>query len=145
VTVIEVAIRHSGMPGIFQVEIVASPAGEASVTVELDVDALLARRGQLQQAVLASAVSSRRVLPETERPVREIGQVLFTALLGTGEVAGRYRAAAALAAERGQGLRVLLRIESPALAALPWEAMYDEVAGAYVCRQYRRYSRGMTA
>ena len=85
--------------------------------------------------MLASAVPSRRLLPETERPVREVGQVLFGALLGAGEVAGRYRAAAAVAAERGEGLRVVLRIDSPALAGLPWEAMYDQAAGAYVCRQ----------
>ena len=120
---------------MFRVEVVASPAGEASATVELDADSLLARRGLLQQAVLASAVPSRRVLPETEQPVREVGQVLFAGLLGTGEVAGRYRAAAAVAAERGEGLRVVLRIDTPALAGLPWEAMYDQAAGAYVCRQ----------
>src|SRR5271165_709264 len=120
---------------MFKVEVVASPAGEASATVQLDADALLARRGQLQQAVLASAVPSRRVLPETEQPVREAGELLFAALLGAGEVAGRYRAAAAVAAERGEGLRVVLRIDSPALAGLPWEAMYDQAAGAYVCRQ----------
>lgn len=113
----------------------ASPAGEASATVELDTDALLTRRGVLQQAVLASAVPSRRVLPEIEQPVREVGQVLFVGLLGTGEVAGQYRAAAALAAERGEGLRVALRIDSPALAGLPWEGMYDQAAGVYVCRR----------
>jgi CHAT domain/WD domain, G-beta repeat len=89
----------------------------------------------LQQAVLASAVPSRRVLPETEQPVREVGQVLFAGLLGAGEVAGRYRAAAAVAAERGEGLRVVLRVDDPVLAGLPWEAMYDRAAGAYVCRQ----------
>jgi len=135
VTVIEVAIGPGGAPGMFKVEVVASPAGEASATVQLDADALLARRGQLQQAVLASAVPSRRVLPETEQPVREVGQVLFAGLLGTGEVAGRYRAAAAVAAERGEGLRVVLRIDTPALAGLPWEAMCDQAAGVYVCRQ----------
>ena len=75
------------------------------------------------------------MLPETEQPVREVGEVLFAGLLGTGEVAGRYRAAAAVAAERGEGLRVVLRIDAPALAGLPWEAMYDQAAGAYVCRQ----------
>ena len=32
--------------------------------------------------MLASAVPSRRVLPETEQPVREVGQVLFAGLLG---------------------------------------------------------------
>jgi len=103
--------------------------------VELDAESLLARRGLLQQAVLASAVPSRRVLPETEQPVREVGQVLFAGLLGTGEVAGRYRAAAAVAAERGEGMRVVLRIDSPALAGLPWEAMFDQATGAYVCRR----------
>jgi hypothetical protein len=123
VTVIEVAIGPGGAPRIFRVEVVASPAGEASATVELDAEALLGRRGVLQQAVLASAVPVRRVLPETEQPVREVGRVLFAGLLGTGEVAGRYRAAAAVAAERGEGLRLVLRINTPALAGLPWEAM----------------------
>ena len=134
-TVIEVAIGPGGATGMFKVEVVASPAGEASATVELDADSLLARRGQLQQAVLASAVPSRRVLPETEQPVREVGELLFAGLLGTGEVAGRYRAAAAVAAERGEGLRVVLRIDTPALAGLPWEAKFDRAGGAYVCRQ----------
>ncbi|MGD0699403.1 MAG: CHAT domain-containing protein [Trebonia sp.] len=95
----------------------------------------MARRRQLQKTVLASAVTSRRVLPETEQPLREVGAELFAALLGTGEVAGRYRAAAAVAAAQGSALRVVLRIESPALAALPWEAMYDHATGSYVCRQ----------
>jgi hypothetical protein len=133
--VIEVAIGPGDAPGVFTVEVVASPAGEAKATVELDADALLARHWQLQQVVLASAVPSRRVLPETERPVREVGQALFAGLLGSGEVAGRYRASAAVAAERGEGLRVVLRIDSPALAGLPWEAMYDQATGTYVCRQ----------
>jgi DivIVA domain-containing protein len=133
--VIEVAVRQGHPPGTLSVEVVSSPAGEAAATVALDVDGLLARRDQLQMAVLASGVASRRVLPETERPVHEVGRTLFTALLGSGEVAGRYRAAAALAADRGRRLRVVLRIDVPALAALPWEAMYDEAVGAYVCRQ----------
>ena len=30
---------------------------------------------------------------------------------------------------------MVLRIDTPALAGLPWEAMYDQAAGAYVCRQ----------
>ena len=134
-TAIEVTIGPGGVPGIFRVGVVSSPAGEASATVELDAESLLARRGLLQQAVLASAVPSRRVLPETEQPVREVGEVLFAGLLGAGEVAGRYRAAAAVAAERGEELRVVLRIDDPALAGLPWEAMFDQGAGVYVCRQ----------
>ncbi len=134
-TAIEVAIGPGTAPGLFRVEVVASPAGEASAAVELGTDSLLARRGLLQQAVRASAVPGRRILPEAEQLVRGAGQELFAALLGTGEVAGRYRAAAAVAAERGEGLRIVLRIDTPELAGLPWEAMYDQAAGAYVCRR----------
>jgi hypothetical protein len=135
VTAIEVAIGPAAAPGSFRVEVVASPAGEASAAVKLDADSLLARRGLLQQAVLASTSSGRRAEPESEQLVREAGQVLFSGLLGAGEVAGRYRAAAAVAAERGEGLRVVLRIDTPALAGLPWEAMYDQAVGVYVCRR----------
>ena len=56
VSVIEVAIGPGGVPGMFRVQVVASPAGEAAAAVELDAEALLSRRGLLQQAVLASAV-----------------------------------------------------------------------------------------
>jgi hypothetical protein len=90
----------------------------------MDAEALLARRGLLQQAVLASAVPSRWVLPETEQPVREVGELLFSGLLGTGEVAGRYRAAAAEAALRGEGLRVRWK---PAIGRLNrWSAVCGE-------------------
>jgi CHAT domain-containing protein len=132
--IIEVAIRRGDAHKTFTVEVVSSAAGEASASVTLDMEGLLSQHERLQSAVLASSVVSRRVLPETERPVREMGQLLFAATLGAGEVSGRYRASAALAAERGQRLRVVLRIDSPELAVLPWEAMYDEAVGEYVCR-----------
>jgi restriction system protein len=133
--VIELAIGPDQTAGTFRVEVLRSPAGEAAAVIALDVDGLAARREQLEQAVLASAVASRAILPPTERLVRGVGETLFEALMGSGEVAGRYRASAALAAERGQGLRVVLRIDTPTLAGLPWEAMYDADVGAYVCRR----------
>jgi hypothetical protein len=135
VSVIEMAIAPGRATGLFRVEVVRSAAGEASAEIALDVDALLARRVQVEHAVLASAVASRGAVTEVERPLREFGQALFAALLGSGEVSGRYRASAALAAEQGQGLRVVLRIDTPALAGLPWEAMYDAATGGYVCRR----------
>jgi hypothetical protein len=104
VSVIEVGIGPGGASGVFRVEVVRSPAGEASEVVRLDVGRLLSRRSELELAVLASSVSSRRALAETERGLREVGQALFGALLGSGEVMARYRASAALAAERGEGL-----------------------------------------
>jgi len=133
--VIEVEIRPGTTSGTFTAQVVRSSAGEASETVALDADGLVERLGHLQQAVLASSVSSRRLLPENEQQLQQFGRALFTALLGTGEVAGRYRASAALADAEGEGLRVAVRIEDPVLAALPWEAMYDPAIGAYVCRR----------
>ena len=131
---IEVAIGPHQAPGRFRVEVVRSPDGEASALTDLDVDALLGRRAELEQVVLVSTVPTRKVFPAEQR-VQDVGNALFRALLGTGEVAGRYRAAAALAAHSGEGLRVVLRIDDPTLAGLPWEAMYDEAVGSYVCRR----------
>jgi hypothetical protein len=133
--VIEVAIGHTGEPGKFRVEVLHSAAGEASVVAALDADSLLARRAELQQVVLSSAISVRRVLEETEEHLQDAGRALFGALLGSGSVAARYQASAAIAEERGQLLRVVARIDDPVLAALPWETMYDEAAGEYVCRR----------
>ena len=129
VDIIEMAIGPGDGPETCKVDVVQSQAGEASVVVRLDAASLLARRAQLQQSVLASAARHRGILPGAERPLRETGQALFTALLGTGEVAGLYRASAAMAAKQEQGLRIVLRIGTPALAALPWEAMYDAASG----------------
>ena len=130
--VFEVAIGYGAAPGAFKVDVISSPAGLASTIVRLDIELLQARRQELQSSVLTSSVSARRIVDEAERPVREVGEELFGALLGTGEVAGRYRASAALAAAGELTLRVVLRIDVPELAALPWEAMYDRVAGGYV-------------
>jgi len=137
-SVIEVAIGSSATPGKFRVEVVRSPAGEASAEVSLDVSALLAGRAQFQQTLLVSGVAARQVLTETERAVRDTGQALFGALLGAGEVVGgRYRASVALAADRDEELRIVLRLDAPELAGLPWEAMYDPDTGGYVCRQHQ--------
>ena len=131
--VFEVAIGPGDAPGRFRVDIIGSDAGLTSATVSLDVDALRVRREELQAAILASATSTRPILHRTEKPIREVGEALFTALLGTGQVAGQYRASAALAARAEQALRVVLRIDTPELAELPWEAMYDPAVG-YICR-----------
>ena len=136
-SVIEVAIGYSRAPGRFRVEVVRSSAGEAAADIKLDLDVLLTRRPQFQQTLLVSAVSARQILTRAEQLVRDVGQALFTALLGTGEVAGRYRASAALADQQGEDLRIVLRLDAPELAGLPWEAMYDAGAGGYVCRQHQ--------
>jgi hypothetical protein len=132
--VIEVAIGPGGRPGEFKVEVIDSPAGRLAATASLDAGSLMARRGLLQLEVLASSTPARGV-PETEQLLRQAGQSLFAGLLGVEGIAGCYRASAALAAERGEELRVVLRIDDPELAGLPWEAMFDRETGAYVCRR----------
>lgn len=144
--VIEVAIRPGDGQDKFTVEVVRSPAGVACADVELPVRALLARRSELQAALLGQPLPGGRP-PLSGRggpaaagpadPFREVGRTLFTALLGTGEVAARYRASAALATDRELGLRIVLRIGSAELGGLPWEAMHDEATGAYVCRRHQ--------
>lgn len=133
--VFEVAIGPGAVSETFWVQVVQSPAGDAATDVKLGTGELLAQTAQVQQAVLASAAGTRRVPDAAERCVRVVGSALFTALLGSGDVAACYRASMAIAAERGQGLRVVLRIEDPQLAGLPWEAMYDESLGSYLCRR----------
>jgi tetratricopeptide (TPR) repeat protein len=130
---VELEIGPGNGTGQYEVMVVRSPAGEATGSLRLDVAGLLARRRELQATVLASAVTAR-ALTTMEVPLREVGQVLFGALF-TGPVYGRYTASVAAAAARGEPLRVVLRLHTPELAALPWETMYDPEAGAYLCER----------
>jgi tetratricopeptide (TPR) repeat protein len=117
----------------FLVRVIRSEAGEASASVVLDLPGLVALRGDVQRAVLTSATASSQARPEGAGTLRSVGSTLFTALLGTATVHACYRSALALADQRGEDLRVVVRLESAELAALPWEAMYDAARGDYVC------------
>jgi len=135
--VIEIAIGSARDPGKFRVQVVDSAVGYASAEVALDVDALLAERRLFERTLLPSGVSSRRNPTGEEELILAAGKVLFTALLGTGAVNGWYRAAAAFADERGERLRIVLRVDAAELATLPWEAMYNAETGGYVCREHQ--------
>jgi predicted NACHT family NTPase len=129
-SVLEVAIGPG--PEGYRVDVLRSPdGGEASIVATLDADTILAQRADLQRAVLVSAMATRGMSTE-EGQLRAAGRELFRALLGTGEVIGRYRAA-----ERDDDLRIVLRVSDPVLAGLPWEAMYDESVRSYVCRRHQ--------
>jgi hypothetical protein len=132
--VLEVAITPDRGHRGFRVEVISSPAGEASAVSRLDAHDWLARRGELEEAVLMSALAAGQASPDAGRLVRQAGQELFSALLGAGDVALRHSASLAVAAGRGQNLRVVLRVGDPVLAGLPWEAMYDPGTDSYVCR-----------
>ena len=134
--VIEVAVSRGTQPGTYDVEVVQSTAGEASATVAIDAEGLLAHRDSWQSSLLASAARTRRLVPEVvERPLREVGEELFKALFSSPALAGRYRACLAIAQDRDEPLRVVLRLNAPELAPLPWEAMYDSETGSFLSRR----------
>ena len=134
-TVLELEIDPGTTPGEFTVRVARSVAGgEPTARFTLDVDALLATRPQLESVLLASSVSARRILPAAEVSVQSTGARLFDAIF-VGEVAATYRASRAVAADRGRGRQVRLRLGAPGLAALPWEMLYDRDSQAYLCRQ----------
>jgi hypothetical protein len=134
-SVIELDVSSAGARGSYRVQITQSPAGEASDISKFDPDEFIDRLDDFGQTLLASTVSSRRLLTPGESSVREIGQRLFDVLFSPGTLAGIYRASCAVAAERGEPLRMVLRVNAPELAALPWEAMFDETLNSYVCRR----------
>ena len=133
-SVLEFSVERSGEPGRYDVEIVQSPAGEATATVSIDCDQMMQQRGNWQQALLASASSTRRIVAGPETVLRDVGQNLFEALLGNPGLSARYRSSIDVAAERGEPLRLVLRLSAPELTPLPWEAMFDPQSGAYVSR-----------
>ena len=112
-SVLEFSVERSGEPGRYDVEIVQSPAGEATATVSIDCDQMMQQRGNWQQALLASASSTRRIVAGPETVLRDVGQNLFEALLGNPGLSARYRSSIDVAAERGEPLRLVLRLSAP--------------------------------
>ena len=131
--VIEVAAGAA--PDLFSTRVVhAVSGGEPTEAMQLDVDDLVRGLPALENSVLASAVSARRALPVAEQQLRQVGERLFRSLF-VGEVYGTYRACLGIAQQRGEHLRVVLRLTVPKLAALPWEALFDPETGSYLCRK----------
>lgn len=133
--VIELEIRAGTADGLFEVRVVRALAGgEPAATIALDIDDILDDLSRIESSVLASSVHARRVMTASESAIQEIGVRLFDAVF-SGQIGAAYRASAAVAAERNLVPRVALRLITPRLAALPWEALYDSEAGHYVSRK----------
>jgi len=118
----------------YPVAVVRSPAGEARETMRFPFDelALENRLKDLQIALLRSGGQHRnKPLPE-EQAVQDFGRALFDALF-TGDVRSRYDMSWHEATQKEMGLRLKLRIQSPQLATLPWEFLYDSRQAEYVC------------
>jgi tetratricopeptide (TPR) repeat protein len=132
---------------------VNSPAGAAEGTLRLPSGArgLEARLRQLEAVLPAAGGPPRHVLPQGvadappgpaaagpggDPPARELGALLFEALLA-GEAYALYVASRERAEQRRKGLRLRLCLTPPALAALPWEFLYDRRRGEYLSRSWR--------
>ncbi|MFI6763280.1 protein kinase [Micromonospora sp. NPDC050417] len=115
-------------------------AGEVEVPLRLpsDLAANLARA--------SSAIDTARLDPTLSTAadlaaVRKLGTVLFDALLH-GESRSLYRACHHATRYGGDRrpvnavLRLVLRMPSPELAALPWELMFDDETGAHVALEH---------
>jgi outer membrane protein assembly factor BamB len=130
---IEIEIGAGSGAGSYAVRVIRAAAGGEPVgTLELDVDEVLGTRELLEATLLASAVA-RRSVAAAERPVRDVGRQLFRALF-TGPVNNMYRASLGVAQQRGERLRVVLRLTVPELAAVPWEMLFDPETETYLCR-----------
>ena len=126
-------IELDGQPGSYRLH-VSSPAGDGSVDVGLDPARLGVDLDTLQARVLASATTSRSIVPELERPLRQVGQALFEAVFQAS--AGALFLSSRNEVERGGGrLRIVLRLHPPELAVLPWELLFSEHYGGYLCRR----------
>ena len=134
-SILEIDLGSGGAAGTYRVKILRSPAGEASAKFDLMPGQILDKLGDLQQTLLASSVPSRRLMSRSETVVREIGERLFNAIFSQSDLSQIYRSSCDLAAERGDALRIVLRLSSPELAALPWESMFDSSRDSYVSRR----------
>jgi hypothetical protein len=131
----ELEISQGAEPGTYVVEVLRSVGGgEPKATFSLDVEALLDRRQALEDSVLSSSVAARRITPATEVAIQGVGRLLFESVF-RGDVETAYRTSLAVASDRGAGVRIVLRLTAPGLAALPWESLYDPETGAYLCRK----------
>ena len=111
---------------------VRSPSGgEASTVMRLPPEwkALAARA---PEAVVASSATVRRGLSTQERPVRDLGSLLFRALI-SGDIYSLLMTSRQQAAMSSEQLRITLRIAPSELACLPWEFLFDPGEDDYVC------------
>jgi hypothetical protein len=112
----------------------APDGGEAAVTMRLPRDAgeLEALAARVPDAMIASSAVVRRGVSGEERPARQLGGLLFDAVLG-GDGRGMFAACRHQAAREGRQLRMVLQIRPPELARLHWEFLFDSGEDDYVC------------
>lgn len=90
-----------------------------------DAEDLKQRLAALEEAATGFADA------EATRQVQDFGARLFNALFA-GDIRSAYERSRQATIEHSQGLRVRLRINAPELATLPWEFLFDPIAGDFL-------------
>ncbi len=98
----------------YAVNVLASPAGQASATTQVTLDS----------GSIADGVAALRAARFDIALAKSLGGQLLADLL-QGNVANAYFATLGRAESQQSGMRLRLRINAPELKALPWEYLYD--------------------
>ncbi|MFD9190028.1 CHAT domain-containing protein [Streptomyces phaeochromogenes] len=124
----------AGGPQGYEVTLRGPDGAETAALSKLPLrpDELRRLAARVPDAVLSSSAQLRRTVSAEERPVQELGRLLFDALL-PGDGRALFAAARHRATQEERQLRMVLRVRPPELAGLPWEFLYDDGQGSYVC------------
>jgi len=93
---------------------------------------------KLENAVLKGRGYRGGPITSEEKVLREFGSDVFRAVFRDSEaIAAKFTGSIAIAQNATRGLRLVLRVDSPELAMLPWEYMFDtalrNAEGDYLC------------
>jgi hypothetical protein len=124
-----------------------SPAGESEksqISLQFGAESLEALRLRLADAVRRRSGAGVSPASKEESLLREFGDQIFRAIFrNTYAVATKFEASLGIVRQQSdqlEGLRVKLHVDSPELALLPWEFMFDKAMGhedAYLCLNSR--------
>jgi CHAT domain-containing protein len=108
------------------VNVLSAPAGETRQTIlfELNDDDLRQKLAAIEQTL---RYQERLTLVQKQARLAEVkafGGVLFNALIND-NLKSLYDQSRLIAKQGDRGLRLKLRIDTPSLAAVPWELLYD--------------------
>src|SRR5262249_28246823 len=96
-----------------------------------DALALKVQLQALELALVRSGGDRRSVSSPEETSVQQFGTALFNALF-SGPVLSTFDQSLATAHREDRALRLKLRIDSPELATIPWEFLFDERRSDYL-------------
>jgi hypothetical protein len=116
----------TGSAGAYQVNLLRAPAGETrqELLFGLSDDALRHKLAEIEEALRYKARLSSAAQRARLAQLQAFGGSLFHALIND-NLKSLYDQSRYICKERGQGLRLKLRIDVPLLAAVPWELLYD--------------------